>query len=294
MMTPCEQRPRKTRLSFGSENSCAASPAGGMPPQSTGYGPMRSGHADDTMRRAVDERTSLAGRIFGGIADPEEEEEFDGGAMGEMPEMPTMGPQAAAGGDAPGGRQPGNGGANVQPDEQRGWERIKKLGATVQAMLTGIKRPGKTQQDSYIETQPISERYRWMACGTPASEGDRTQTFSDAEMGRYAAMFSERAFERAGAEIAGRILETVRVSQAPTKRMAALLATYGIHLSGLPTMHRALVALAVAVAEDQLKNAHGSRLCDTQAASVQANAARAARVAEETARATATPVGEGV
>lgn len=117
--------------------------------------------------------------------------------------------------------------------------------------MKGHKRPNSQNHDEFLESNPVPEKYQWMMCKKPAGATDRVFRVSAADAGVLWAHFSSADFHFSCSEVVQRVLNELRNSQSPLKRIGAILKSYGIEMSGLSNLQFGLIVLSLAIARDQ-------------------------------------------
>lgn len=140
------------------------------------------------------------------------------------------------------------------PDESMGWRFAEELTVQATTKLGAFKKVKKADEDPFLETTPLGDKYNDLLPLAPVQPGGVMHQIQLEDLGRLATIFVPLDFSAATDIHMGKILDKIRVSQAPLKRIGAILLTYGIEMKGLPSFKLGLMVLALSMAKDRRTN----------------------------------------
>lgn len=159
------------------------------------------------------------------------------------------------------------------PNERLGWEFTDELQRKATDLLKGYQRANKKTHIPFLETDPVPEAFKWLLAMNPVKspeEGGICRRITLDDLGRLATVFTPNDFREASVQME-RVLDGVRKSETPHRRIAKILPCYGVELGGLPSFKLGLMVLSLSFVKDR----------------------REAQVAADTQRAARVPVPEG-
>lgn len=276
-MTPTDQRPRKARgarASLGASSSSSSSMFGPGPNpfMSNGRRVPSAGMASSAASSSVSggprpiSRESLAGNLFpegDGSEIPVEEESSDeeilgdaAGMPGGVPNMPEMAPgggnPAAAGGAGGGGGAPPPQLDPLQnlPNEEAGWNAVAHVEQAFNEAMKSYKQVAPRNQHVLDLANPTAAPFDVLLPRVPLIDGFTTVQATPAQMGVLAMMVTPVDVESAATTVLPHLLQVIKLSAKPVKRVQILLNAHGLDLTGGVTFKRGIIALCLAVAKD--------------------------------------------
>lgn len=283
-MTPIERRPRKlgggrrssgaTFFGSGSAASSCGATAGSLSASSGifafGSGGAGSGLMTDGRRvptagggaaadaAAEGQRSALASNLFPDAGeeipvetDSEEEAEGAMPGMGLIPGLPSMDGGAAANGNGGnGGELPPPNPNGTLPSEAHGWEAVKYVTAAYEHHMTTYKHAVQKNQVPFVATDPTPGDFATLLPQKALSPGFIPVQASPNNMGSLAMMLMPKDVQLAAEQVLPTLLNIIKVSGKPVKRLQAILLQHGIELVGGATFKRAVITLSMSLAKD--------------------------------------------
>lgn len=139
------------------------------------------------------------------------------------------------------------------PNERVGWEFTEVLMNTATGLLKDFKKVPAKDQVKFDDKNPMAE-FNWLLPLIPMEPPERGGVIHKVtveDLGRLATIFVPRDFAEADKTTMKMILDGVRTSASPLKRIASALKHYGVEMSGLPGFKLGIMVMALSYVKDR-------------------------------------------